>query len=93
MKHGHSHYNHEQHHEQRKRDEGADAKHLRSDGSVPIVGHMGRKIHGAHTGEDHPRHGGHLPTTHQEEEKPMAHLDSGSYPKKSGKPGDHEEEK
>lgn len=90
---GHSHYNQKQHHEQRARDEGGDAKHMRDDGSVPIVGHHGARIHGEHTGEMANKH---MPPTHQMQSKPMAHVDGmrtdpGTPRMKKGKPGDHEE--
>lgn len=42
-----------QHHEGRMRDEGGDGKHMREDGGVPIMGKIGAKLHGAHTGEMH----------------------------------------
>lgn len=43
--------NKSQHHESRKRDEGHHAKHMRADGSVPIMGAKGMAIHGKTTGE------------------------------------------
>ena len=93
----HIHTNHEQHHESRRRDEGEDGKHLRHDGSVPITGHEGARIHGAHTGEQHPTHGGYLPETGRESGATMAHAErtpaQGSGPsKRGGKPGEHQEE-
>jgi hypothetical protein len=88
-----SHYNASQHHEQRMRDEGHDGKHMRSDGSVPIMGPRGARIHGAHSGEMHPSH---MPKTERQMSRPMAHVDgmkvdSGNDRMKKGKPGDHEE--
>ena len=90
-----SHYNASQHHEQRMRDEGKDGKHMQSDGSVPIVGKRGARIHGEHTGE---MANSHMPPTHQMSGKPMAHVDgmktdSGMDRMKKGKRGDHQEEK
>lgn len=76
-KHG-SHFNEAQHHEGRARDEGHHAKHMRSDGSVPIMGSEGRRIHGAHTGEM------------AEHETGMV-TDSGKGRMIHGKPGEHEE--
>lgn len=78
-KHG-SHFHEAQHHESRARDEGQHAKHMRPDGSVPIMGAMGRKIHGAHTGEMAMSHTGMV-------------TDSGMDRMKTGKPGDKEEMK
>ncbi|HEV2170158.1 MAG TPA: hypothetical protein VGR40_04380, partial [Candidatus Binatus sp.] len=76
-KHG-SHFNEEQHHESRARDEGEHARHMRGDGSVPITGPEGRRIHGPHTGELAERHTGMV-------------TDAGKGRMIHGKPGDHEE--
>ena len=72
-------YNKAGHAESRRRDEGAHAKHIKSDGSVPIMGAKGRSIHGAHTGEMSKAATGGMAT------------DSGSDHMHKGKPGDHEE--
>lgn len=87
---GHSHYNHEQHHAQRRNDEGKDAKHLRSDGSVPITGKEGARIHGKHSGEGHPTHGGHIPATSRKANTAMR-TDSGNARPKPGMPGRKQE--
>jgi hypothetical protein len=89
----HSHYNESQHKEQRMRDEGKDGKHMQSDGSVPIMGKRGARIHGETTGE---MGGKGMPATHQMSSKPMAHIDGmrvdpGTPKMKGGKRGDHQE--
>lgn len=98
---GHMHYNAAQHKEQRHRDEGHHAKHMRGDGSVPITGKHGARIHGKHTGEGHPMHDGHLPHTGRMKGAKMAHAESESMktpvqdrpPRpKPGMPGRHQEE-
>ena len=73
-------HNSKQHMESLKRDHGHDAKHMREDGSVPMMGPEGRKIHGATTGESGAKHTGMV-------------TDSGDDHHIGGKPGEHEEDK
>lgn len=83
--------NREQHHEGRMRDEGADAKHMRGDGGVPIMGKKGARLHGAHTGEMHSGSHSEGPTEHAGKGHMYSGIDSGNDRMKKGKPGDHEE--
>lgn len=64
--------------EGRMRDEGRHGKHLKEDGSVPIMGSKGASLHGRHTGEMAEAHTGMV-------------TDSGKERMLHGKRGDHEE--
>lgn len=76
--------NKEQHMESLRRDHGSDAKHMKADGSVPVTGSAGARIHGKHTGE--------MAREHTTAPTGMS-TDSGVMRMKKGKPGEHQEER